>query len=436
VSVLARLWALRRERPLLVVLSLLALAVLLVYPFVDWYLRLAGVVEDVQYYDFGAYMTAVDNWYAGEPIYTRNEDGGFFGSYLYPPVALLLFAPFAELPFYTGGLVFESLSLGALWVALQILVGRVYGLDFHCFERGLLLWALFGFHPILFNFKHGQVATLLAAILTAALIALELGEPRVGNGDGTAADGERADDSTARWSSRLASGALMSVAAAVKLTYATAGAHLLGSRDRLLGALAAGVGLAGLSLAVFGVDTHLLYLDVLRYGIEGGTSSRGPMLASIAYYRPLFTARAFSDLLRAVGVLAVVGLALAAARDGADRATFVLGVAAVPLLAPRSYTYTFVSLLPAVVALLAVELDRGDRPWVPVLALLLLDGHAWGLKVLTEGVPTWGAFGATIRPALPLLQLGLWGNLLLVGLAAVRVAEAASLPARSTRRSP
>jgi hypothetical protein len=231
----------------------------------------------------------------------------------------------------------------------------------------------------------------------------------------------------------------MSIATAVKLTYATAGAHLLGSRDRLLGGLAAGVGLAGLSLAVFGVDTHLLYLDVLRYGIEGGASPRGPMLASIAYYRPLFTARAFSDLLRAVGVLAVVGLALAAARDGADRATFALGVAAVPLLAPRSYTYTFVSLLPAVVALLAVELDRGDRgdrPWVPVLALLLLDGHAWGLKVLTEGVPTWGAFGATIRPALPLLQLGLWGNLLLVGLAAVRVAEAASLPARSARRSP
>ena len=125
-SLLRRLWDRRERRPVFVGVTLLAVGVFLVYPFVDYWLRSAGVASEFVFRDYGAYDAAVERWLNGEAIYQRREDGGFHGTYLYPPVVLFLFWPFAtQLPFRTAAMCWMTLSVAVLWVGLQALVAAV-----------------------------------------------------------------------------------------------------------------------------------------------------------------------------------------------------------------------------------------------------------------------------------------------------------------------
>jgi hypothetical protein len=425
-SVLARLWRHRRRRPLTVAVSVGVLAFLLAYPLFDWWLRaskvagMAGLerVTPFTFNDFSAFTGAVDNWYAGESIYTK-ENGSYHGSYLYPPAYVFLFVPFFELqgaelltalPFADGGfeggaMAWELFSIGVLWVGLQFVVDEL-GYRLAAFERVGLLWLLFGFQPLLFSFKWGQTGAFQAGLLCFAFVGLARGQPR--------ATGGRA--------ARLASGALTTIASGMKPFYATSGAHLLRNRDRFLGAVAGGVGLAVVSLVV-GVDQVLGYWDVLTWGKGWTGDPRPPWFWGPTYYRPLYVFESLSRelglLVRAVGVGGIVALVLAARSYPAERETFALGVAAIPTFAPTAYTYDFAALLVAAVVLIAVELDRDGRPWLPVLAVGLLGLQAYGLKYVVDHLPGFvPAREWVVLNLAPVLQPGLWGNLILLGLAA------------------
>jgi hypothetical protein len=388
-SLLRRLLARRDDDPWFVALALLALAALATYPAVDWYLRALDIAPRFGFWDFGAYDGAVERWRGGDPLYVRNEDGGYHGSYLYPPVALLAFAPFVlGFAFRPAALLWTAGSVALLWVASQRLVTAI-GVSLRPWERVALLPLVAGFHPVVLSAKLGQTATALGACLTLAASASLRGRP-------------------------LRSGALTALVGVVKLPYAPAGAHLLGDRRRFAGAVAGGLALLLASLLVFGVDAHRTFLDVLAWGIREGSAARSPRLWMPPYYRPLYDVP-HSLAVRVLASLVIVVAVLRA--DDAVREATALGFAAVPLLAPLTYAYYFVAALPAVVLLLAVELDRPDGfPALPVVGLLLLHGHSYGLRTAARTLPEW-------VPAL-LIQPGLWGNLLLVGLAGARVAAA------------
>jgi hypothetical protein len=420
VSLVRRLWSARRSRPWFVLWSGVVLAALLTYPFVDWHLRAAEIAPAFEFWDFGAYGGAVERWQNGEPLYVRNDDGTYHGSYLYPPVFVLAFAPFAELFPGVDATVWGACSVALLWVGLQALV-RAFGGEIHPLERGLLLWALVGFQPLLLSLKLGQASAFVGGLVTVAAAALVAGERR---------------DDDARGGSRFVrlarggSGAATAVAGTLKLAYAPIGAHLLVRRDRLVGTVATGVGLLAVGVAVFGVESHLTYVDVLRWGTTLGGDARSPTLWLPPYYEPLFVVPGDPFVVQVGGALLVASLAVCSA---ADRETFALGVAAVPLLAPEAYTYTFVVTLPAVVVLVATELERDGNgyPALPVVALGLFHVHAYGLRFLGDAVPPLLSGGASV--VVGALQPGLWGSLLLAGLAALRVAQAASLPVLSER---
>lgn len=415
-SVLGRLWAIRNERPGFVSLVVIVMGAIAAYPVVDLLLRSAEISTAFRYYDFGAYRIAVDDWQAGEPIYEPNEEGGFHGNYLYPPIALPIFAAFLA-AFENPGAVWGVFSVLALWVSLQLAI-REFGLSVHPFERLLLLWLLVGFQPILFGFKMGQVSTLLAAFLTLALV-------------GLIRDLEGRSRSAA-----IVSGVFTTLGSAVKLVYAPSGAHLLRSRRRFAGAMAALFALIGLSLLLFEPATHRGYLEVLLWGKGWGTGSRSPHLWTPAYFRPLLAIESVGLAVRALLVVSTIWLALSADDPKADIPTFALGIAIVPLAAPRAYTFDLVVLLPAVLVLLALELDRTDgRPWIPVLGLLFVHVHAYGLFSFVQLSESFLASNA-LRPLLPVLQPGLWGTVLLVGLAYVRVAERTGLAQRARHITP
>jgi hypothetical protein len=395
-SLCRQLLARRDEHPGFVVVALLALAAIATYPAVDWYLRAVDVAPRFGFWDFGAYSAAVDRWAAGDPLYVRNDDGGYHGSYLYPPVALLAFAPFLlTLPFRPAVLLWTAVTLALLWVALQRLATAL-GADFHPLERLGVLALVVGFHPVLLSVKLGQTAAALGALLTFAA-------------------------SASLRNRRYLSGALTVCCGVIKLPYAPAGAHLLGDRDRLVGAVAGGLALFLVSLLLFGVDAHRTFVDVLAWGISEGTAARSPTVWLPPYYRPFYDVP-YSLAIRVAASLAIVVGVLRA--DGATREVTALGFAAVPLLAPLTYAYYFVAAVPAVVLLVAAELDRPDgRPALPVVGLLLIQFHSYGLRWAGMVAPEW-------LPGV-LLQPGLYGNLLVVGLAAVRVADAGgSMPVR------
>lgn len=406
VSATERLLAYREDRPTFVVGSLLVVGFFACYPVLDWLLRAAGIAAPFGFYDFGAYGGAVHRWFDGGAIYQQAEGGGYHGSYLYPPIGLLLFVPFAQLPFNQGVLLWSLVSLGALWLALQLAIGA-YGVDLRLWERGLLLWLLLGFQPVLYGIKMGQVTALIGALVTFSLVGL--------------VKGERPSRKSSQ-SLRYLSGVAITLAAAVKLFFAAGGAHLLADRDRFVGAVATALALAAGSLLVFGVETNLAFLDVLRWGKGWGTEPRSIYLWGPSYFRPLYALSDISLPLRLGGVVCIVALS-AVAPDDADDAVFAVGVAAIPLLGPTVHTYDLVVVLPAAIALLAVEFDRDGLPLVPVVALLLVNVHAYGLKLIVEHLPAAPPSGV-IRSLAPVLQPGLWGVLLLFGLALFRVSEA------------
>jgi len=409
-SALQALQRCRRERPRWTALAVTTLAILLAWPAVDWWLRGIEIAPQFRFWDFGAYGNAVNRWQAGEPLYVRNENGGFHGSYLYPPFSVLLFYPFVALfeP-DTTRLVWSAVSVGVMWVGLQALVASL-GRSLSVPERLLGLLALLGFQPFLLGVKMGQTVGVTGGLLALA-----------GAGVMNDTAGRRVRGAWA-----TLAGAATAGVGLLKLPFAPAGAHLLRSKRRFAAAVGTGVVLLAVSLAVFGVDSHRLYVDVLAWGVESGGGARNPALWLPPYYKPLAWLPG-SIVLRLVGSAVVAAYAILA--TDADREVFALGVASITLLAPLVYTYYFTAVLPAVVVLLAIEFDhpRG-RPALPLVGLLCLQFHSYGLKFIVDTIPHHVPAFEALRPAYFLLQPGLWGNALLVGLAAVRVAELVETP--------
>jgi hypothetical protein len=411
-AALQQLWALRQRRPWFVACSLAVLAFLLAYPAVQWWLQSIEVAGEFRYFDLGAYRRAVRNWQAGDPLYVENEGGGYHGSYLYPPVYVLLFWPLQDLAFEAAGVVWNAISIALLWAGLQAAIAA-YGLGLASYERVLLLWALVGFHPTVVSMRLAQVSVFLAGLLSLALAALLYAD--------------RNDDTLAHYASGIAT----ALGGTVKLIYAPAGAHLLADRRRFFGAVVTALALLAVSLAVFGIDTHRAYLDVLTWG-KGWGESRHPSIWGPALYRPLYVLGPTVGMaVRILGAILVSALAVVSAGDSVDPEVFALGVAAIPLLAPRAYTQDLVVFLPVVVVLLASELRRPDgQPLVPVVGLWLAAVHAHGLFVFVEVLPGEVPGGGYLIDLAPILQPGLWAALCLIGLATWRVAEGATLPAR------
>lgn len=417
-SLLRRLWARRRERPALVLAAVALFAALAAYPFVDWWLRASfEFASDFRFGDFGAYNAAVDRWQAGESLYRRTEEGGFWGSYLYPPVVLLLFWPFtALLEFRPAAMAWVLSSALFLWLGLQALVAAL-GYDLRWFERLVLAWLVAGFHPAIIAAKLGQIALFMGGHLSFAGAAMIW-------------DGRRSADPTDEpireswWA--LASGAATAVVGVVKFAYAPVGAHLLHDRRRMAGALLALVPVAWLSIRFFDAAAYRTYVEVLRWGVEQGSDgARSPTLWLPAYFKPLAWLPG-AQAVRALVCLGVAGLSMLAPQR-ARRSVFALGVATAPLFTPQTYAYYFVALLPVAIVLLAIELERDGYPELVLVGLLLVHLHSYGLKFLVHNVPAAVPAFEALRPAYLLFQPGLWGNALLFGLAAVRVVQSTDL---------
>ncbi|MFB6202242.1 MAG: glycosyltransferase family 87 protein [Halorhabdus sp.] len=423
-SIPRQLWAKRRERPVFVLVSVLTIGTLLGWLLVEHHLRQGGIGLPYSFNDFSAYTGALNGWLENGQMYVQQPNGGYFGEYLYPPVTVLVFYPFETTGFDVGAMLFGFTSIVLLWVGLEA-VARTLGYRLRIWERLGLLVAIFSFQPVIRNFRWAQTATLLTGFLCFAFYFQERAESESSlYGDSTLSERTRS-------LLRYASGALTTLGSSFKLFYATSGAHLLRHRERFAGAMTAAAALAIASVAIFGVETNLQYLDVLMWGKGWGESRALYLWDPAAAYHPLHVFGGFGLYLKILGILAVIALTLATRVEdspGARRLTFALGVAVIPLFAPKADSHDLVVMVLPAVILLAHELDRPDGyAWVPVLSVFLLHIHRYALELLTRPEADFPLAGVLYDFG-DVLQPGMWGTVLLVGLAAARVAEHATRP--------
>lgn len=107
-----------------------------------------------------------------------------------------------------------------------------------------------------------------------------------------------------------------------------------------------------------------------------------------------------------LGIATAVSLAVILAHN-ADREVSALGVATFLLVMPLPYVYYFVAMLPALLVLLAVELERDGYPTISVVVLFSLQIHGYGLAVRRE---TAGPAGWISRLGLPAAPAGTLGS--------------------------
>ncbi len=307
-------------------------------------------------WDFRAYYYAAEAAISGEP-FVGMETGLPAVTYVYPPIAVLLFVPQAA----AGGWWLAFALQTALNVCLALALA---GLTVRTIEsrRGRLptvdRWLVAGFclasAPVMAIFGQGQVDLLIALALAGAFLAVERDRQGV-------------------------AGVALGGAALVKLFPAVLGLWLVWRRAwrALAAAVATGIGGLALGAALFGLDAYHRYLGVLagrsRIGEFAGTVS--PNFFAMSLYRP------FSQLLPGVDphlyallALLVVAptVALVVERDPsfADRlTTYLVVLVATLLVSPASNALYVVYVYFPVLCLLYLERPRRDR-------LLLLAGTA------------------------------------------------------------
>ncbi|MFB6186851.1 MAG: hypothetical protein ABEI86_08305, partial [Halobacteriaceae archaeon] len=131
--------------------------------------------------------------------------------------------------------------------------------------------------------------------------------------------------------------------------------------------------------------------------------------------------------LRVGGLLGVILLSLGTRKNNVFKEVFALGLISVPLFAPQAYTYDLLILLPAAIILTKTEYERSGHLWLPVLSVFLLNIQAYGYKLLVDGLPPLIPIESITRPLVVMLQPGVWGNLILFGLAVFRIIERSNI---------
>lgn len=274
--------------------------------------------------------------------------------FTYPPFAAVMLYPLHFVPFGVLAFLWHVAIVAALYGVVRVsqrLIGTAADRTAAMLWTAVSIWI----EPLRSNFDYGQINVFL---VLAVLYAVH----------------------TTRW---WLSGALVGVAAAVKLTPAVAGIYLLGARrwSAALFSLAVFILTIGVSLLVVGDQARYYFTDLLGDAHRVGPiatsfnqSWRGAISRIVGYdagYGPL--------VLAALVVTAVVAVLAWRALDGSDALGRLLVVELFGLLlSPISWTHHWVWLVPLMIWLIHGPLR--ERLGAKILG--------WGWLLLTAiGVP-------------------------------------------------
>lgn len=221
-------------------------------------------------WDFLAYLHGVDLFLAGEPFVGASPEVGN-GQYVYPPIVVTLFAPYALAESWATAFLVQSALNLLLGLVLAALIVRVVEdrLDRRLprIDRGLIVaFCLASTYPMI-ALGQGQVDHVVAVALVAGFLWVE-----------------RDQD--------VKSGLAFAFAAVLKLFPALVGLWLLHRRASrsIATATTAGVSTLGASLLLFGVDTHVRYVKFIlteRSRVRQFEGTMDPNFMALTLNRPL-----------------------------------------------------------------------------------------------------------------------------------------------------
>jgi len=355
-----------------------------------------GIVE-LHLHDFGAYYNAAVRFLNGAPLYQTTQEiptlqAQFHGElpYLYPPIFVLLFVPLVVFPPVTAALIWNIVVLLFLVWSVSKLVST-FDTNFNRRERFLLYVVIVSFAPTISWVKLGQVSGLLTGFLCLSGAKLRSNQHGL-------------------------SGMFTTLGGIVKPFYAPSGAHLLRHRRRFLTAVITGIGVIIVGLLVFGVDTHIEYIGVLREG-KGWETGAGPSSWNTTQFNPFYILGPLKHIPRVIIVLGTAGLALYSNKTEVPiEYIFALGVSVVPFAGPTTNTLALNAVIPAILMVGFYELEKGEEfPKPLVLSALLIHIHPYTVEFLSNFSPRIYPPIEAIAPVIPLLQPALYGMALLVG---------------------
>jgi alpha-1,2-mannosyltransferase len=151
-----------------------------------------GVLGSAYRMDLDVYRVAVDVWWRGGDLYAElpTLQNGWQLPYIYPPFAVVVLAPFAVVPFWLASAVFALVTIAALALVIVIVL-RALAVRPTAVLVGVLLPMSVALEPVRETLYFGQVNALLMVLVVADCLVRSPRWPR---------------------------GALVGIAAAVKLT--------------------------------------------------------------------------------------------------------------------------------------------------------------------------------------------------------------------------
>jgi alpha-1,2-mannosyltransferase len=335
-------WVRRRTARDLAVSAVLGIAIVLTC----WFLLTGGYCLDLH-----VYMAGGQGVVHGHDLYGPDVQVRGYG-FTYPPFAALLFALPSLLPF---GLVLPVMTIASL-VALGIvihytdttLVRRVF--RDHALSALVIVVVMIVCEPVRATIRNGQINLLLGAMIMYDLLSPR---PR-------------------KWR-----GALVGIAAAVKLTPALFVVYLI-VRKRYREAVNASIAFAlvtGLSWLILPGDSTRYWTKKLFDGSGIGDISRPSNQSLLGVAERLFGESAAHPVWAVLIVpTAVLGLGLASRVSDSGRESFALAITGVTacLISPVSWSNHWIWFIPLFAGMVGVARESGRPAWVWTIAVTTL----------------------------------------------------------------
>lgn len=382
-------------------LALITWLILISLPFGVLGLKLIGVADGTNFYDFGAYYNAGERVINGHPLYDWNTAYSGVTSipdspdrYLYAPVVSLLFVPFTYLPFETAALAWSAFSITVYLAGISTFL-KSLTISLSRREWMVVLTASLGFGPFIVTFIAGQVTGILTGMLCFAGAAYQNHERK-----------------------GVLSSILTTITVVFKVYYAPAGAPLLRDRRRLLTALATGTSIILLGMFVFNFQTTIEYFKVLAGGKGWGSATDPPIAWNINDFHPFYYLGSIGYIVRGLLLATIATVAYRSRHHGfeyVDVYVYSLGLLGIVLGVPVFATSGLTVTVPVILFLLVTTIH--DRPGVFVVTLvatLLIHAHPYTNEFLSGILlPSLGA-EAFASAILPVVQPAVWGVFLLL----------------------
>lgn len=369
-------------------------------------------------WDFRAYHLAAETYLAGgQFVGVRPEVGN--GVYVYPPLVVLLFVPYAFVGNWFAPFLFQSalnLALGTVlaWLTVVVVEDRL-GRSLSTLDRGLVAaFVLASTYPMI-ALGQGQVDHAVALALLLGFLWLERGR-------------------------EVESGLAFAFAAVVKVFPVLVGLWLLYRRAwrTIATAFAAGLTAVTASFLLFGVETHVRYVEFLlneRSRVNEFSGALDPDFFGLTLSRPLSTLLpqvdpAFYTPIAAVLFAPIIWLLYARAETFEDRLVAFLGtLIGVLIVSPASNpNHVLFLYFPMVTLAFALAHRRSRRLILTGMLVMSFPIHFTHIQRLMElaGLSA-GARSAVMAVVEPVLTVGtvtLYGLVLVVAGCAVYAAQA------------